>query len=1384
MNKSQGATIGAVLLAGLLLRPIGSNSPQPAAPPNPTPSSGGAPHTTEPQSQGPWIASCNYWAAARDKDTDDDDQASSSKGHTKRPRIHDTISGLRYTVDGESSDLDLDLTGSPDDKEQACGTDSWRRWGFPQDGPQGHVTAIIATVPDPVHTHMAMQFDRRIDAILQAAADNEYVSSYYWLPWKNRVAPMKAEESSGDAEPGHDPERERQPGLIVLKHVPNQYDPKYDKNNWQNAYSQVIYLFLVAESPTLGVDGFQLRNAFRYENEIETKLKKAFSGGKSDHIAIIGPTYTGSAGSVRAGIEEAVTSKFPPPGKVFDIAAETSVDQAGSILSSGDNTGPVTINYLSFAANTDYDQNLFLLGLKCSGVDLSRVALLMEDNTAVASERAYQLLKQEAGLETSIGNPKVDVLPGSPCQMHIKPGPQPMLIRFPREISLLRNARAASDQGGDESGSNPSPYLHLSLRDLSAADSVTQFSRDLTPLSQESVLMDIARKLEKGRIQYIRISATSVLDAMFLAQFLRRASPDARLVFFSADLLMNRDIENGPFVGAIGITPHPLFTVGRSSRPTPPTSRSPSDSTSVEDYNSASYTFWSLSSDIGIYKLPQPYLSNYVNIFDPGSLYPSLWATVTGTDGNYPLAVLSPCASDSVQMLPAFKAGLDPMDIKSTGEKGKSGYLNNSACSFYYDDVAHDEGAVRARLKNALIYPSLLWWVLCVLVSLLCLSHTVILGAANYQYLFTRDLAIDDNDQPRRRSMALQVGAVMLFCMAFAVAWPLLWLRYLAQTGSVDVFIGCVTLALGVASVLVTLWKTWYFIGWAKADDASDKNLSGAERAYQRIKENRYLFINVLAWIALILLPWLWYGFCSRPLMATPQEPYSLVGVSFAYRCIFPESGVSPIVPALLLLFAWYLWAFFQIRRLRFSKEGRPLIPHRFGDENRDRFFVSHEDLGGDTNEQGSHLYENIFCLLITRTTIRRFLRLTKLRILPDPVADGALALFYAALFVYFSFFTPIRSLTSFLWNHQDFPWNPGQFLSTHQSLMWIYRHVRWTYQHLASPSEFLIGGLFFPLLAVALAGWLRIILVWSSLKSGMLDRLENQPIRFAFDRLEEMGWMTMLRQDGLRRQLRDQARSVESVDQMLNESDLIRSLTKTGLGELRDLRDRLLQSMKELRTNSFGKGKHPYDAVHTAEVECAAFGRVLLEDLLIPYWQTERIGLVESKEQKEVPIKALRSESQTASPRLPLQLHAGAASADPPYIQVAEEFLAIRYLSLIRAVLAHLGSLMSFVSASFVLAIVAWNSYPFQPRELVNWVFTGVLVILGAGIIFVFAQMHRDPILSRVTETNANELGLDFYIRIITFGAVPVFTWLAYQFPEIGNVIFRFIQPGLQVVK
>jgi hypothetical protein len=72
----------------------------------------------------------------------------------------------------------------------------------------------------------------------------------------------------------------------------------------------------------------------------------------------------------------------------------------------------------------------------------------------------------------------------------------------------------------------------------------------------------------------------------------------------------------------------------------------------------------------------------------------------------------------------------------------------------------------------------------------------------------------------------------------------------------------------------------------------------------------------------------------------------------------------------------------------------------------------------------------------------------------------------------------------------------------------------------------------------------------------------------------------------------------------------------------------------------------------------------------------------------------------------------------------------------------------------------------------------------MGSGVIWVFAQMHRNPILSRITDTRPNELGWDFYFRVISLGAFPVFAWLAYQFPDIGSMISKFLQPGVPVIK
>jgi hypothetical protein len=61
-----------------------------------------------------------------------------------------------------------------------------------------------------------------------------------------------------------------------------------------------------------------------------------------------------------------------------------------------------------------------------------------------------------------------------------------------------------------------------------------------------------------------------------------------------------------------------------------------------------------------------------------------------------------------------------------------------------------------------------------------------------------------------------------------------------------------------------------------------------------------YPWFNLLAAAAIVvvLVSMLW--------ICLYEPASSYVGLFFSYRCLHPTSGVSPLVPMLLLLFAWY----------------------------------------------------------------------------------------------------------------------------------------------------------------------------------------------------------------------------------------------------------------------------------------------------------------------------------------------------------------------------------------------------------------------------------------------------------------------------------------------
>jgi hypothetical protein len=1329
VNKGQGLTASAIVLTGVLLRPALTNN----SPPTPTPTTPARPTATVPLKQatadGPWKASCSYWKPGRWAED------SMGKGSTVPKRanfdVHVTEQGTTFASR---------ITGSLEEIDRQCDRDGW---GIPvpsksKTTTHPHITGFIATVPDPIHSSLALEFDRSIDVLMQAAEVNGYVGSYYWLPWKRQGETIKPAQPASEAEMKEEIEREKQPGLIIFKRtdsVPILSVPTGFSDS-------VIYLFLVAQTPALGVNGEQLQHALHYEADLQRNHGARLSFKDPEREAdIIGPVNSGSAASLRAGLDSA---QFDRNISKFSVAGSSSLRAAADILNKAGVRGPrketpqpKEIEYLSFGEDSLFETKKVFSNFNRAG---SRIAFLTEVGTVFGEATTpcapgLQVANQEE--ETPAPCPENGDSKGA------RDSSGPFAIRFPREISLFRNAQKEdSSQLPTTAEIAANPYLHLSLKDTSAGDSIAPFSTALTPFSQEAQWMAIVRELKRRHVDVVGISASNTLDELFLAKLLHRDLPDARLVFFdSSDLMFVRYSDNAPYLGSVAFTAYPLTALSRADSPQSLYNFSNSWTESL--YNAAIYTFWDGKD------LKKLALADYRNPFDPAqSLQPPLWATAVGRDGYYPLGLVNQCASDSKTILPNLST-----------RRPSSCKLPESSVANSFIPTLFD--------KDRPAFPSLSWYVLCLAIIMLCLAHSLVLRTASFWSPITRDLAIEHSDEPRRRAVYIHIATAMLISMSFITAWPVLPTLRLLHFSLFTSVTAAATIVFGLVAATMTLRRTNGYIakpaaGLLRKRSRCRRPLNEEEEENLASEATLYPWFNRVALFTAVLVPGLWIYLCGNN---RSPEGISFVGLFFSYRCLYPASGISPLLPALLLLFSWYIWAFLQTRRLRFSGNSRPMLPKYLPSLDLPApLYISDDALDRCVRPLDSCLYANITCLLITRQIVRRFLPRGRNRV------NIFLAIAYSVLFAIFIFGLPIQSLDRFLRN------------ST---------------LHL-TPYEFLVSGLFYPLLVIAITGCIRMLVIWSSLSQGLLEPLERSPLRFAFSRLTNVGWMTMLRQGGLLEYWRDMTRSTEAIRQMSHSDGISDAMVAHRPMILRkaEISDKNLQKhIQELlklvkgdrsqRWDACGNFLFEKDLPHPENrgelnlmcaIECdyAIFAEALLSGVLVPYWLKNRCTPVEAE--TAPPATSAKEKHEATGFEEP---RPSTTCGDPPHIRLAEEFLAIRYMSLIRSVLVNLRQLMIFVSAAFVLAMVAWNSYPFQPRQWIDWGFTGLLVLLGVVFVWVFAQMHRNPILSRITGTQVNELGSDFYIRLAAFGAVPILTWLGSQFPAIGSSIARLLQSG-----
>ena len=1126
----------------------------------------------------------------------------------------------------------------------------------------------------------------------------------------------------------------------------------------------MLYVFLVADTATTGIDGKQFANAVNYLEEVCALATVAVGCKPGDPIRIVGPTFSGSLASLRRLTNARRERQF--------IAYSGSVSSACAMADQGLATPPGSPCERPAASSDNLSLRSFVFG------------------TELAIARFVETLQHSHAVADPCGTPQIAILTeGATTFGQVTTSSQAtgcvQNFVFPREISNLRNASRATGPGATGATSDPSaprPFLQLDLTDrTNSNDAPPDFSPKQGPLSKEAVLMTMAAELRRARYRYVGIASTNVLDTLYLAEFLRTACPDARLFMISADQLFEREMDNVPYVGMLAITTYPLFQRNSDWTMSLVEPRLPF----ADEYEQGGYNATLQTMNDLLRPGPQKALNQFL---PPGGSSasnqstiesPPLWLTVVGAEGYWPVELLS------------RRADAQPLSLTGADFSGA-------------------------------------WQVLVVLISGLTALHIgVLLTASPFSTRF-RDFA-PVAAVPRQRVFYIQTASATLVVGLGLLLMPgwrygtFGWLQGLGTLAMVAVI-----LAALLFEALYHLRRNWQAARNAQKSEPKDPN---KDKAPARDMSTQILFVAVWAATAGLLALW-WYLLGPDRHIDTHEE--SSYGFFFAYRIVHPVTGISPLPPLIPLLITVYAWACFEIWRLRFNEDMRPRLffatqtgpsdkRQRPGERTEQRianavnqyllrpgYFVTgvvvfvvwlafmHPESPFELFEHQafSALYTVVFCLVVALMLSSAF-RMTQIWVdLRQLLIDLERSPVRTA-------FSRVKGLSWSFWRQggEDAEWvymsraleKLGQLGSGSGSRASGLPNVAYFTEQIESfraRVETLTAQFSEPKAIVPDKSGLKALANdVAAFKTRLALGDPNPFLQSAVDDLcRALKTCALLRETEVNESVQSALAAVAgrlddvaAVVNLMTESMTALGGVGTIIKPWRTLQEKLplfsaLDSFREYR-NAVNERKTTddsrialYDDVETAfrrlqEALARVLGKAL--DVLEADWSKDAPQLVDydtrdpgGRDKTDAPDPAGRRR------------------------QCLEEFIGLRYVAFIRGVLGHLRHVMIFLALSFSLVLVSLNIYSFEPHQSLIWSFTLIFVVAGVMVVGVLMQLHRDPILSRVTGTTGNTLDIHFYLRIVAFGALPLLTLLATHFPSIGHYLLSFLRPSLEALK
>jgi hypothetical protein len=365
---------------------------------------------------------------------------------------------------------------------------------------------------------------------------------------------------------------------------------------------------------------------------------------------------------------------------------------------------------------------------------------------------------------------------------------------------------------------------------------------------------------------------------------------------------------------------------------------------------------------------------------------------------------------------------------------------------------------------------------------------------------------------------------------------------------------------------------------------------------------------------------------------------------------------------------------------------------------------------------------------------------------------------------------------------------------------------------------EYLLAGLAVFSFTLIVFGVIRLAGIWAELRR-LLIALDGCPLRSGFDRLAGLTWSPLWRLGAgtlgdFRRLISRQSEALRCFfTVMSSEAESLQKAFAEQADKTRVAFDTAADHyLQKWRWQSITNGPQspslspasithtsPWAAIATTLKGCIIPEQVKMEQLLLNEFgklqdqfsiaglhclaiavsEWDKANTMAAAGGECAPIDGNGAESKTPS----LQTSARKTAVEEKR-DAAEQFLVLLYTSFVALALTRVRTLIMAIGGMYVLFVLALTTYPFQPQVEIRLFLMVLLFSIVAIVGGVYAQMHRDSTLSHITRTQPGQLGISFWMRIGSFVALPVFSLLVSNYPELGNIVYSWLAPALHALQ